>query len=43
MFIKEKRFYNRETIPFIKILPLAESPTNLSRLAETLELRKELI
>jgi hypothetical protein len=39
----EKRFYNRETIPFIRISPLAESPFTISILPRILELRKGLI
>ena len=42
----QKRFYNRETIPFLRISPLhckAESPSTLSWLAVILELRKVLI
>ena len=42
-FAWEKRVYDRETIPFIRISPLAESPTILSWLDEILELRKGLI
>ena len=39
----QKRFYNREIIPFIRITQLAGSPSTLSWLAEILELRKGLI
>ena len=39
----QERFYNRETIPFIMISTLTESPSNLSWLAKILELRKGLI
>ena len=38
-----KRFYNRETISFIRISLLAESPSTFSRLVEMIKLRKELI
>ena len=37
---QSKRFYNKESIPFIWISPLAESPFTLSWLAEILELGK---
>ena len=40
---KYKRFYNRETIPFIKISPLAESPLTLSCFAKIFPLRNGLI
>ena len=36
----QKRFYNRETTPFIRISQVAESFSTLSWLAEILELRK---
>ena len=36
----QKRFFNRETISFIRISQLAESPPTLSWFAEILELRK---
>ena len=41
--LDEKRFYNRETISFIRISPLAESTSTLSSFAEILELIKGLI
>ena len=37
---EQKRFHNRETIPFIRISPLAEVTPLLSLLAEIIELRK---
>ena len=40
---QEKRFYKRETYPFIRISQLDESPSTLSLLPENLELRKGLI
>ena len=41
---KRDSTYNREPIPFIRVSPfLAESTSNLSRLAESLEFRKGLI
>ena len=39
---REKISYNREAIPFLRILPFIESPSPLSWLAEIFELRKEL-
>ena len=40
----QKKFYNRETTPFIRIFTIvAESPSTLSWLAEILEIRKGLI
>ena len=38
----QKRFYNREIIPFIRISPIAECPSTLSLMAEILKLRKGL-
>ena len=40
---EQKRFYNRETIPFIKISLLTESLSTLLWLVEILELKKVLI
>ena len=36
----QRRFYNRETIPFARKSPLAESGSTLPLLAEILELRR---
>ena len=40
---EHKRFYNRETLPFVRISQLAESPSTLSWLAEILALKRGLI
>ena len=42
-YLQIKRFYNRETIPIIKIPPLAESYPTLSLWTGIFELRKGFI